>query len=1135
MKQAMNTYEGTKKTCLTVLFLLFAFILHGQNITVKGIVNDTSGEPILGATVKISGTKNGVVTDIDGQYSISAPANASLEFSYVGYNPQVIPINGKSTINVTLEESAKEVNEVVVTAFGIKKDAKKLGYAVSTVNAEDLVKTAAPTFASAMYGKAAGVRIQAAPGGGTSAVSISIRGLSSITGNTQPLIIVDGVPIRNGNANDNDYWTSQRIESNGLVDVNPEDIENISILKGAAASALYGSEAANGVVMITTKKGNNGGGTQVDFSTSISMDKVAYMPEIQKEFGPGFDNYVLGSMTSEEVTTGFRRVYTDRDGNIITTPRATIYTWGKAYDSSKEVTYFDGSVRSYSPIDHNQWADIFRTGWNQNYNVSVTNSSANNNVRFSYTYNDVTAMQYNSNNNKHNFNLSGQFNAIKNVSVDYTASYMRQYIKNRAYRISRLTNNYSGMFGGFTDVDLIRRTTVTSLGYLNTTMGNQSLTPDETWLYSPIGSTSLATEYFWNILRRVQTENNNRLIASVTPTWTVLPGLRIRGRIATDLTVQEQENKNYAATPHIYSSDGTYDDYYALRNYKYEIYYGDLMALFDKTFNNVHNITATLGWTGRQERLYETTTSTSNGLTQENWFNLNASVGTKNASMDKASLLKTAMFATASYGYGSWGYLEGSIRQEKTSTLAKGHNTYWYPSISASLIFSELFNKQLPSWYDYGKLRLSYGIVGNAPEIYRATQGFQQSTVTNSSLSSTTKTSVYTYNTVSTALGNENIKPERKHEFEIGLESRFFKNRLGFEFSFYSNTIKDQILQTTAAASQGGQSMLMNVGELSNKGIEFSAYATPIQTKDWQWNVRANIAWNKNKVNKLADGLSSLNHLTVDNGAASLESHVGESMGDWYAYDIVRDENGNKIVDESGLYKVDYTQRVKVGNAMPKATGGFSTSLSYKNFALDATIDYRIGGDVLNLPYQYMMAVGNIKGTLDGRDAAHGGLAYYADNNDYSDPANRHLAPEGYKAGDTYNGNVIFDNGVILPGVKEDGTANDIIITACQHYIEQYGWGYSGNITYADAIQTNSYVKLRELSLSYTLPKQFTKKFGCNRLTVSAFARNLFYFYRSLKMFDSESTDGTSWIYQAQLGGSSASSRTFGISLRASF
>lgn len=1109
-----------------------------QDGKVTGTVVDSFG-PVTGASVIVKGTTNGSITDLDGKFTLEGLKNGDvIQISYIGYATQEVTYTGQPSINVTLAEDSEQLEEVVVTALGIKKDAKKLGYAVSTVGSEELTKTGSTSIATGLYGKAAGVRIQSAPGSGTGSISISVRGLSSITGNTQPLIIMDGVPIRNGNANNNGYWDNQRIESNGMVDINPEDIENISILKGAAASALYGSEAANGVVMITTKKGKAGAGTQIDFSANVSFDKVAYMPEIQKEYGPGYDNYVLGN-DSKEALTGFRNLRVDRNGNFITTTnRETYYSWGAKYDPSKTVTYFDGTQRAYEPIDHNQWADIFRTGVNQTYNLSLTNSTEKNNVRLSYTYNDVKAMQYNSDNRKHNFSLNGTFNVTETIKLNYTANYMNQYIKNRPYRISRLINNYSGMFGGFTDVAYIRDHTMTSLGYMNSIAAvnggtTETLTPDEQFLYTPMGSTSLMSEYFWNIFGKVQEEDHQRFIGSVNPTWNIIPGLTLSGRLATDLTVDKVENKNSAENSHIFSTNGQYSDSYSLKNYRYGIVYGDVMLMFDKTFNDLHNVTANLGWNARQESLYESSVGTQQGLTQENWFHLNASVGTKSANMVKQNLLRTGAFLTASYGYDSWGYLEGSIRQEKTSTLRSGNNSFWYPSGSVSVLYTELLKDNNPTWWDYGKVRFSYGVVGNAPEIYRANLAYSQGSLL--------RNNTFTYQYLATSIGNENIKPETKYEFELGIENKFFNNRLGMEFNFYSNTIKDQILDVTSAASMGAKSMLMNVGELANKGIELNVYGTPIQNKDWQWNLRANVAWNKNTVKKLADGLDVLTHGNpVDNGAASLESHVGESMGDWYAYTWKTDDKGNYIVGENGLYITDTSERKKVGNAMPKVTGGFGTSLSYKNWTLDAAFDFRFGGDVLNTPWQYYMSVGNIEDAVGVRDASTGGVYYYSDTEDISNKGSIHVvSPDqisNYKRGETMiNGHYVWDNGVILPGVKEDGTPNDIVVTQFEANDNHYGWGTSATQSYADAVQKNSYIKCREISLAYTLPKQLTQKFACTRLQLSAFVRNPFYIYRTLKLFDSETSDGTNWIYQAQVGGSTASARTFGFSLRASF
>ena len=341
----------------------------------------------------------------------------------------------------------------------------------------------------------------------------------------------------------------------------------------------------------------------------------------------------------------------------------------------------------------------------------------------------------------------------------------------------------------------------------------------------------------------------------------------------------------------------------------------------------------------------------------------------------------------------------------------------------------------------------------------------------------------------------------------------------------------------------GAQSMLMNVGELKNQGFELSVNGTPYQNKDWRWDLRANIAWNKNEVTKLADGLDMLKHVGIDGDAAVLESHVGESMGDWYTYTWKKDDKGNYLVGSNGLYITDTEARHKVGNAMPDFTGGFGTSLSYKNWALDMSFDFRIGGDVLNQPWQYMMDAGNIKEAVGVRDHKTGGLFYYSTTEDVNDKGSIVVLSEAeaaqirdtYKRGDKYNGHYLWDNGLILPGVKEDGTPNDVVVTQFEVNDSHYGWGTSATQSYADAIKANSYVKCREISLAYTLPQALTKKFACNNLTISGFVRNPFYIYRSLKLFDSETTDATNWIYQAQIGGSTASARSFGFSLRASF
>ena len=563
MKKEKNAKGLLRRALWTMLFMLFSVGVYAQDITVRGSVVDQNGEPVIGATVKAAGTKVGTVTNANGEFSFKAPANSQIEVSYVGFAPQTVMAS--SNMNIVLSEDATGLNEVVVTALGIKKDAKKLGYSVATVSAEDLVKTGSPNFASAMYGKAAGVRIQTAPGGNTSSVSINVRGMSSITGTTQPLIVLDGVPIRNGDANTEiSEWSRSRIESNGLIDINPEDIENISILKGAAASALYGSEAANGVVVITTKTGRGQNGVGVEFGMNLGWEKAAYLPDLQTEFGPGDYNASRNASDYAKATGGFFE--REMNGQKYRSLEETNDYWGPKYDG-QDVLYWDGKVRPYNSLG-NPWYDVFRTGFNQQYNATVTNAGEWGNFRFGYTYNNIEAMQYNSNNNKHNFSLNGSLNILKNVKLDYTAQYLRQNINNRAYRISRITNNFGGMVGSFDDVNLMVNKTVTSKGFHYSTGDNLSETPDENLLYSP-GTAAMMDEYFWNLLGNMQEENHHRFIAGLTPSWEIINGLTLRGRIATDLTTEDIENRSKAKRAIGFTTSAGNLGSYSLMNRKY--------------------------------------------------------------------------------------------------------------------------------------------------------------------------------------------------------------------------------------------------------------------------------------------------------------------------------------------------------------------------------------------------------------------------------------------------------------------------------------------------------------------------------------------------------------------------------------
>lgn len=1110
MEKKESASRLSLRAVLTVLMMFFAVTLSAQNISVKGSVVDQSGEPIVGASVKVLGSSMGVITDIDGNYKISCPSSATLEFTYIGFASKAVDVKGKTTINVTMEEGNTSLDEVVVTALGIKKDAKKLGYAVSTVKAGELVKTQSPTLGTALYGKAAGVDIKTAPGGATGAISINVRGLSSITQTNQPLVVLDGVPIRNGEANNKSFWDDERVNSNGLADLNPEDIETITILKGASATAQYGSEGANGVVMVTTKSGHGGRGLGVSFNASLTANFVAYMPEYQTEWGPG-PAPQSRSGAGADAYGFYTRKGSGRNGlgtNSYQYLTGTTY-WGPRYDG-RDVLYYDGTVRKFNPISSNPYAHLFRTGVDQQYNVAISNATDKGNLRFSYTYLNSLPNQYASEFDKHNFSLAGTQNILKNLRVDYSANYMIENVKNRPYRMYRLLCNFTGMFGAFDDVDYLRNSVMTPSGYLNRpyTHGEQTVADANVgYEYAP-SSYDFVSDYLWRIYGRTQDELNNRLIAKVSPTWDILPGLTLKGTIATDFTANRVENKESSDKALGFGASGRY----ALKQYRYAIVYGDAMLNYDKNITDKFNLSAYLGWSGRRETLFDHYSSTEGGLSVENWFNLNATSQKANTSNNEMRMLKTAAFGGVTLAWDNWAYLEGTLRNEKISTLASKNNSYWYPSVNASILVSELLKNNRPAWMDYAKLRTSYGVVGLAPEIYQATMAYNQS-----------QASSYIYAMQPSELGNNDIRPERTYEWEFGFEGRFLKNRLTVDMAYYHKTVKDQILKTTTPWSAGAGSILMNVGEFENSGFEFAVSGNPWHTTDWNLDLRLNMAFNKNKVKKLLGGITRLEHKKWDNGAAYLYSVEGGSIGDIYAYAPLKDDKGNQVIDDDGYIAIT-KEPVKVGNVNPKFIGGFGFNLSWKNLYLDMTLDFRYGGSVLNLPYQYMMGRGTLVNSNQWRDAAHGGQTYYLDNNNKVVPAT--TAPAG---------KVLYDDGVVFPGVTKDGNPNTKMCSAQRWYNWSYNWGPGDPTYYEHAIFDNSYVKVREIVVGYRFPKSIYEKLHATGLSVSAYARNPFYIYKNMPIFDAEATDATSWIEQSWIGGSSVTTRSFGVSLHVSF
>ncbi|MFM1971116.1 MAG: hypothetical protein RL731_938, partial [Bacteroidota bacterium] len=500
----------TKIRLLTLLVLMFAgTTLFAQDKAISGVVKDNTGAELSGATVSVKGTSNSVMTDAKGKFTIKANAKATLVVSFVGFESKEAVVGGQTTVNFSLAPGTSALNDVVVTSLGISKKQKALGYATSTISAEQITDAGTPNFATALYGKAPGVRIAATPGGATSAVNINIRGINSITGKNDPLIILDGIPIRNGEVRNDNYWGDQRLRGNGLLDLQTEDIENISILKGASAAALYGSEAVNGVVLVTTKQASkNRKGLGVDVSTNYSIDKIAYLPRYQNVRGYGISNVINNSGQDD---AGF--IYHDLNGDGIKETRSLLnfsINYGPKFDGQPILTW-DNRIIPYSAQPDN-YAGLFQTATNSSVNVAVSKATDNASIRFSLTRQANEGISMNSGSEKNTMNLNTSFRLSPKFTTDVMVNYINQTINNRPYSIDRMINNFTGMIGRFDNGEWYMNKAVTSKGYRYRTGTQQSATPSENIFTAGGGFKGDIADYAYRVKMHQLLEVSNRVI-----------------------------------------------------------------------------------------------------------------------------------------------------------------------------------------------------------------------------------------------------------------------------------------------------------------------------------------------------------------------------------------------------------------------------------------------------------------------------------------------------------------------------------------------------------------------------------------------------------------------------------------------
>lgn len=1024
---------------------------------------------------------------MNGQFTLDVEEGNVLAISFIGYVTQEIKYTGQSSINVNLVEDTQKLDEVVVTAMGIKKEKRALSYAMSELKSDDIQLVPVQNVANSLYGKAAGVQIQQTAAGPTGGTKIQIRGINSIEGNTRPLIVVDGIPINDTDSNWAGRERDQTQEGSALNDINPDDIESMSILKGANAAALYGSRATNGVIVITTKRGDGAKkGLGIQVSTSYTYDQRAYMPEFQNVFGGGSTPYFATNEKGEYIYTG-----------------STYRSFGPRMDGT-EVVWWDGVKRPFSPQPNN-YRDIYKDGFTNNNSVSITNGSDKNNIRLSYTNMNYAGYLENFKQNKHNFSFSGNFKIHERLTFDASVSFNISDTKNPPTRIDRVSN-YP-----------MPRNEITQLWKDHYKNEEGYFLTDEISGISSGNRDNIINYLLWQQNENEYTQNRERLIASLSANVKIFDFLNFRLRGGTDRYSDKKENKEmfkkYADPADMSNLQGSYQK---IDNH-YQKNYIEGLLMFNKTFNDKFDVTANFGMSG--EDISETgLTWKSDGLKYNGMFSTNNNKkdpkdASKDSGYNRGEFLG-AIFASAQLAYQRYLYLDLTARNDWSSRLAKGNRSFFYPSVGLSFVFTEALD--LPDWWNYGKVRGSYAVVGNTtPTIYFTNMEYNYGSFNNSAIT----------NDFSADVPPTNILPEKTYSWEFGLESRLFNGRLGVDFAYYTNKTKNQIITVPVTPSTGATGMRMNAGEIGNYGVELQLTGTPVETKDFTWESVLNFSYTHNELISLIDGMED-RQISSPWSAAIFKAVPGYATPSVFIRKWMRDDQGNMLVDKNGNYQqeAEYTY---AGSAAPKFVGGFTNTFRYKNISLSAHIDGSFGGKLLSFTNNFLKSSGAGKESLFGRDEEYGGFAYYIDKN-----TQQKIALDSHSAqapANALEGRVHHD-GIIAEGVKEDGSKNDIIVAASDYYNSRYNRNGS-----EDNLYNNTYIKLRELKLTYQFPTQWISKIGLQNLNVSFVGSNLFFIYKSVPNVNPEATLGTGGTNPYVEYTTYPSARSFGFSIKTSF
>lgn len=1038
---------------------------------ITGKVLDEAQQPMIGVTVAVKGSTTRAVTDIDGNYQLQTSETAPvLQFSYLGYKTKEVKASGKDAITTTMDVDSKALDEVVVTALGIKRDKKMLGYSVQDIKSDALNTTGDPSVVGALSGKVAGLQMNTASTGLGGSTKITIRGNSSLTDNNQPLWIVDGVPFSDNNtSNASAYGGYDR--GGTSLDINPDDIESISVLKGPNAAALYGSRAGNGVILVTTKKGANKSGFGVSYNGNFTWSSVSQAIKMQNRFGQGSNgavNYKRNASGDIEGLNGELSFGPELDGH-------EEYNW---YGTKSPYQYTGDKLRDY-----------FKTGFSQFHTVALGNNSEKGHYRLSIGYNDNKGLFKNETLDKLSIDLNAGTVVNKYLSLDGKISLSHMKACNRPLlglngevaqlllipgnvSLRSLEENQSS------ETQIHRNWFGPNQHYSNPYyVRHRYKNSDERWRafgyyganINLLDNLKLNAKYSFDYYRtRLQTSDlslADQAITTGTSTW--------QEKITTDGMQRGEENHfehniqmlllgNNQLTPKLrvdYSLGGN------VMYQKYELFQGGVQNMLNKDV-----------W------VYNTGGKLVSG--GDNGFNR----------------AMYSVFASAQLAYSEYLSLDLTARNDWSSTLPKGQNSFFYPSASISFMFSDFMksiDKPLPSWVTFAKIRTSLAQVGKDPSPYNLynTRKFEFESGIRKPVVNTIKM-------------NDMLKPEIKTSYELGLDMKFLNNRLGFDFTYYYSVTRNQSMLVDAAAPWSQQ--WVNAGKILNRGVEMMVYTTPIQTKDLTFNLNMNFAHNRSIVKELAPGVQRIYFNGDNNMPVRVGAVVGGKLGDIYANNLMkRNDAGQVIVNAQGLPQPatgngnleQYLLSNPIGNIQPDLLMSVTPSLTFKGISLTAMFDMRFGGSIMSVSEGMATSVGTSERTLN--------------RGEYKEISG------------------VKDYYMVVPGVKENGSINDIPVSA-QAYYSTIGI-YKSQKGYAEEfIHSASYIKLKELSLGYSFPQRMLKKTPFTALKLSFVARNLCFLMKHTPGNPDGGYD-TTMFSQALDFAAVPYTRTFGFSINVGF